>query len=238
MISAEAQTAPLSHRAQTASKRAVYGFQLLLDRRLWLYLAGDVFFLFIGVLEAIDAMGGSDWLDRLYPRMVVMPMLVLGLPAMSGVVALERRAGSLDLALAVPSTERYFLRRIVPICLFLTLQGWLVLALAADGWELVRAFYQCAVTAALLGALTLFWATRLKTSGAVLVASVVSVGLLTTWIFYSPATPFIEGTPLEFLGVSLYVLSWGWKALVETLAAVILFLYARTRLERPETMLA
>ncbi len=238
MISAQAQSAPLSHRLRTASKRAGYGFQLLLDRRLWLYLAGDAFFLFIGLLEAIDSMGGADWLDRLYPRIVVMPMLVLGLPAMSGVVALERRAGSLDLALAVPSTERYFLRRIAPIVAFLTVQGWIVLLLATEGWDLLRALYQCAVTAAMLGALTLFWATRLKTSGAVLVASVVSVGLLTTWIFYSPATPFIEGNPLEFLGFRLYVLAWGWKAAVQTLAAVILFLYARTRLRRPESMLA
>ncbi len=238
MISAEAQSVPLPQRLYAASKRTGYAFQLLLDRRLWLYLLGDAFFLFVGLLEAIENMGGADFLDRIYPLVVVMPMLVLGLPAMSGVLALERRAGSLDLALAVPSTERYFLRRIVPVCLFLTAQGWMVLALAADGWELLRALYQCAATVALLGALILFWAVRLKTSGAVLVASVVTVGLLNPWIFYNPGTPFVPGAAGEFLGIRLEILAWGWTAAVETLAAAILFLYARERLRRPESMLA
>lgn len=238
MISAQAQTVSRSHRLYAAWKRAGYAFQLMLDRRLWLYLAGDAFFLVAGLFEAIDSMGSGELLDQLYPRIVVAPMLVLGLPATSGVLALERRAGSLDLALAVPSTERYFLHRIAPICLFMTVQGWIVLALAADGWDLLRALYQCTATAVLLAALSLFWAVRLKTSGAVLVASAVSVGLLSPWIFYSPATPFVEGAPLELLGFRLDVLGWAWKAAVETLAAVILFLYARTRLRRPESMLA
>ncbi len=238
MISTSTRTAPWSDRLYAFSKRTGYGFQLLLDRRLWLFLAGDAFFLFIGLLEAIEVLGDADWLDRLYPRTVVMPMLVLGLPAMSGVLALERRAGSLDLALAVPSTERYFLRRIAPVCLFLTVQGWLVLLFIADGWELLRALYQCTVTAAMLGALTLFWAVRLKTSGAVLAAAVVSVGLLTPWIFYHPGTPFVEGAAMDFLGIRLDFLAWGWKAVVQTLAVVILFLYAREHLRRPESMLA
>ncbi len=218
--------------------RGRYAFQLLLDRRLWLYLIGDALFLFIGLLEAIEVMGGADWLDQLYPRTVVMPMLVLGLPAMSGVLALERRAGSLDLALAVPSTERYFLRRMAPVWAVMTVQGWIVLALIAGGWDLLRALYQCTVTSTLLAALVLFWAVRLKTSGAVLAASAVTVGLLTPWIFYSPALPLSEGLGQEFLGIRLELLAWGWKAAVETLAAVILFLYARERLRRPESMLA
>ncbi len=237
-MSTEAQIAPMSHRLYAVWKRAAYASQLLLDRRVWLYLVGDAYFIFAGLLVAIDEMGRSGLLEGLYPRIVVAPMLVLGLPAMSGVLALERRAGSLDLALAVPSTERYFLRRVVPICWFLTVQGWLVLLLAADGWNLVRALYQCTVTAALVGVLALFWAVRLKTSGAVLVASAVSIGLLTPWVFYSPAMPFVEGASLEFLGVPLDVLAWIWKATVQTLAVVILFLYARTRLRRPESMLA
>ncbi len=238
MISVEAKAAGLPHRLFATSKRVVYATQLLLDRRIWLYLAGDAYFLFAGLLVAIDAMGRRGLLDEIYPRIVVAPLLVLGLPAISGMLALERRAGSLDLALAVPSTERYFLRRIAPICLFLAVQGWIVLLLAADGWDLVRALYQCTVTAALIGALALFWAVRLKTSGAVLVASAVSVGLLTPWVFYSPTMPFVEGAPFDLLGVPLEVLAWAWKATVQTLAVVILFLYARTRLRRPESMLA
>ncbi len=238
MISTRAHLAPLSHRLYTASKRTGYAFQLLLERRLWLYLIGDAFLLFAGLLEAIDAMRFEDLLDRLYPRIVVMPMLVLGLPAMSGVLALERRAGSLDLALAVPSTEAYFVRRIAPILIFMTVQGWIALLLVTEGWDLIRALYQCTASAALFGAMVLFWAVRLKTSGAVLVASVVTVGLLTPWIFYSPTTHSALGVPPEFLGMPLPVIAWCWKAAVQTLAAVILFFYARERLRRPESMLA
>ena len=238
MIATGTQKAPPLDRLFAGVKRAGYGFHLLLERRIWLYLAGDAYFLFAGLLTAIDSMGREDLLDQLYPKVVVAPMLVLGLPAMSGVVALERRAGSLDLALAVPSTESYFRRRIAPICVFLTLQGWSVLALSAGGWDLLRGLYQTLATAAMLGALVLFWAVRLKTSGAVLVASAVSVGLLVPWIFYSPTMPFVEGAPFEFLGVRLEMLAWTWKATVQTLAAAILFLYARTLLRRPESMLA
>ena len=238
MLSVDAFAAPSAQRWFARARRAVYAFRLLLDRRLWYYVAGDAFFLFVGLLEAIEAMGGSDWLERLYPRLVVVPMLVLGLPAMSSVVALERRAGSLDLALAVPSTERYFRRRIAPVCGFFVLQSAFVLLLVADGWELARALYQATALAALLGALTLFWAVRLKTSGAVLVASLASVALLSPWIFFSPVTALAVGAPEVFLGVPLPTLGWCWKAAVQTGAAVILFLYARQRLRRPETMLA
>ena len=218
-------------------RRTRYAFQLLLEQRLWMYLVGDAFFLFIGLLEAIDAMGGGDWMDRIYPRVIVMPMLVLGLPAMSGVLALERRAGSLDLALAVPSTERYFMQRITPVYLFMMVQSWIVLGLAASGWEMVRAMIQSTVLSALLGMITLFWAVRLKTAGAVLVASAATAALLTPWIFFSPATRMVFG-PEVFWGIPLPVLSWCWKAAVQTLAAVIFFLYARERLRRPEAMLA
>ncbi|MEM7586429.1 MAG: hypothetical protein AAF560_23775 [Acidobacteriota bacterium] len=230
----------LSRRvAQSAGWRQIrYALQLLLDRRWTLYLIGDSFFLFAGLLEAIGDMGGSDWLARLYPRIVVMPMLVLGLPAMSSVVSLERRAGSLDLALAVPSTERYFLRRVLPISGFMVLQSWLVLLLAADGWGVVRALFQSTVLAALLTSIVLFWAVRLKTSGAVLVASAITAGLLTPWIFFSPQMQPVLGLPQEFWGVPVAILVWSWKAAMQALAALIFFLYARQRLRRPEAMLA
>ncbi len=223
---------------QTWWRQIRYAFVLLLERRWTLYLIGDGFFLFAGLLEAIDAMGGSDWLDRLYPRIIVMPMLVIGLPAMSSVLALERRAGSLDLALAVPSTERYFLRRIVPVSCFMVLQSWLVLLLAARGWDLVRALFQSAVLSALLTGVVLFWAVRLKTSGAVLVASAITAGLLTPWIFFSPAIQVVIGLPEDFFGVPMPVIVWMWKATIQALAAMIFFLYARERLRRPEAMLA
>ncbi len=234
---AKLRVAPWLDAALVLARRTGYNLALLLERRLWIYLAGDAMFLFLGMVQAIEATNGSDLVSRLYPHVVVLPGLVLGLPAMSGVLALERRAGSLDLALAVPSTERYFRRRILPICVFLAVQGAVVMALATDGWELARALVQSTVLSFLLGALTLFWATRLKTSGAVMVASLATVALLSPWIFFSPVTRLGYGAPPMLFGIPLPVIVWSWKAAVQALAALILYLYARQRLRRPEVML-
>ena len=42
--------------------------------------------------------------------------LILGLPALSGLVEVERRAGCLDLALSAPAVGGYFLRRAGAVC--------------------------------------------------------------------------------------------------------------------------
>ena len=76
MIAAGAQTAPPLDRLFAVVKRAGYGFHLLLERRVWLYLAGDAYFLFAGLLTAIEQVGRESLLDQLYPRVVVAPMLV------------------------------------------------------------------------------------------------------------------------------------------------------------------
>ena len=227
----------LGYSLHTRARRAGYAVQLLLERRVWMYLIGDAFFLFFGFLGAIDSSTGHDLIEKIYGRVVLMPALVLGLPAMAGVVALERRAGSLDLALAAPSTERYFLRRIWPISLFLATQGTVAMVLAADGWVMARGVCQSVTWIALLTALTLFWASRLKTSGAVVVASLVTVAVFWPWIFFSPLADSVFGTAPKFLGMPLPVISWGWKTLIATLAALIFYLYARQRLRRPEVML-
>ncbi len=59
----------------TVLRRIRYDGQLLLERRLWLFLLGDAFFLFAGLLEAIESMNQTSvWLNKLYPQVVVMPM--------------------------------------------------------------------------------------------------------------------------------------------------------------------
>ena len=211
---------------------------LLLERRRWLYVVGYLFLLFFGMLEAIDSMSGSDWLPRLYKSLIVVPDLVLGLPALARVVALERQSGSLDLALAAPSTERYFIRRIAPICALMLVHSWIVSALIADGWELMRTIVQGSVLTFFLAALTLFWAARLETSGAVLTASAVSVAVMASWIFVNPVTTPPVGRAEELFGVTLPNLAWSWDVGVLALAATVLYLYARERLRHPETMLA
>lgn len=217
---------------------AIYTLELLLERRWWLYLIGDVFLLFYGMLLAIGAMSGSDWLAKLYPHLIIAPNLIIGLPALTSIIAVERRSGSLDLALAVSSTERYFVRRVTPVCGLMLLQSWIVLWLIAEGWELLRALLQASALALFLAALALFWASRLRTSGAVLAASLGSVVLMSPWIFVDPVTAPDLGHADTLFGISLPNLAWSRHLAVLLLATTILYLYARERLRRPETILA
>ncbi|MEM7354129.1 MAG: hypothetical protein AAF657_25220, partial [Acidobacteriota bacterium] len=116
---------------RTRQKEMGYALDLLLERRWLLYIIGDVFLLFNCMMFAIGAMSGKDWLAKLYPFLIVTPNLLLGLPALASVIAVERRSGSLDLALAVPSTERYFVRRVLPVCGLMLVQNWILLLLVA-----------------------------------------------------------------------------------------------------------
>ncbi len=228
-------------RLMRAGSSSRYACELLLERRLWFFIVADVLILFQGLMTALQ----SPDLHAIYYQTSVFPLLVLGLPAMSAVVALERRSGSLDLALAVPSTERYFVRRVAPVGVFLVLQGWITTGLAvlaepgtstASAGGLVRAMVHNVELAVLLVCVTLFWAGRLKGSGAVLLGSAVTVVALSRWINLSPF--FFTGGLDNLLGIPRPLLAWFWNFLVLALASVIFYLYARERLRRPEAMLA
>lgn len=212
-----------------------YAVQLLLDRRLLLFLVADLMVLFVTFLDILSE-GGKP--KDIFIQVVAVPVFVLGLPALGSVLALERRAGSLDLALAVPSTERYFLRRVTPICALLALQGAVVLLLTLEHrGDLLRSLAQTLLVTTFLGVLVLFWAVRLPSSGAVLAASAISLLLASRWLFYDPTLDRTGPRAVSFLGVPVPLLEWWWNALVLAFAIVILFAYARLRLRRPETLL-
>ncbi len=220
--------------APGAWRQARYAFELLLEGRLWVLLLLDAFLLGTGLLESLVE-GGR--IGAMYLRLVLVPTLVIGLPAMSTVVDLERRAGSLDLALSVPSAERYFSRRLASVGGFLLLQGWLALILSSGGWDLARALVQSATLVLFLMALTLFWAVRLSSGGAVLAASGLSVALLSKWLLASPGIDRSVPEAWQWNGVSPALLAWAGNVMIVALAALLLFQYARQRLQRPESML-
>lgn len=228
--------------------RAKYAFSQLLERRWWLFLGLDSLFVISGYVGS--AVNGAR-IEDVFRSSVLMPALLLAIPALSGVVALERRAGSLDLALSVPSTERYFLRRTLPVLAVLAAQSIFLLVAAwlenAGGFDLGdlgllailgRALAQTFGMLAFLGAVSLFWAVRLRSAGAVTVASVLTVLVFWRWLGTSPAIAPPIGPTEHVLGLPVPVLAWtaGW--LVIAAAAAIFYLYARERLRRPETMLA
>ncbi len=223
---------------RAALKQSGYAIDLLLERRLWLFIIVDAM-LYLGGL--IDGLVASGELIVIYHQTFLIPCLLLELPVLARVVALERQAGSLDLALSVPSTERYFARRMVPVCAFFFGQGWLALMpgwllLGADrGWDLTRALIQSLVISLVLGIVTLFWAVRLKTAGAVFMASLITTFVLLPWILESPFLRWSSGRMLA--GIPAGVFFWLWSMTILILTATILYFYARERLRRPETML-
>ena len=235
-------------RLYVPQMRAKYAFSHLLERRWWLFLGLDALFVLSGY--ASSAVNGAR-IEHVFRSSVLIPALLLAIPALSGLVALERRAGSLDLALSVPSTERYFLRRALPVLAVLAAQSVFLLIVAwlenAGGFNLEktkmlailgRSLVQTFCVLAFLGAVSLFWSVRLRSAGAVTVATVLTVLVFWKWLSTSPAIAPPVGPTEKLLGLPLPILVWTASVLVIAAAAAIFYLYARERLRRPETMLA
>ena len=234
-------------RLQLVALRLRYALAQLLERRLWLFAIADVLVVLSGILEAAVAGAG---VEVVYFRAVLLPSLVLGLPTLAGVVAVDRRSGGLELALATVSTERFFLRRALPVVLLLVAQSAVMLTLAhlesAGGLEgalvkttllvdYLRCLLHTVLLEAWLGALVLFWAVRLESSGAVAVAGALTALAFLPWL---TAPLPREGMSERLLSVSMHTFAWAGGVLVLSLATLILYLYARERLRRPESMLA
>lgn len=213
--------------------------ELQLGGRWLLYLILDLILVSTGVLNSLIEPGEVQQL--IWNLVFLVPLVGLGLPAASDVIALERRAGCLDLALASPASERYFLRRILVVeGVFLT-QGWLVLLLAwmltGRTFPLLPVLLQAMVMVFLVGSAVLFWAVRIQRSGGVWLASLITVLILAPWTLSNPVpTPYRE-TGGAWLPGFWEGLSWLGRFGGLTVTAILLFLYARRRLRRPEALI-
>lgn len=223
---------------RSALRSLKLSLELLLGRRLWLFAGIDALVILSAVLRALLGDGGEP--AGIYNWVILMPFLVLGLPALSGIVEVERRAGCLDLALSTPGAVRYFVRRAGAVCGFMAVQGWLLAVLdwlyEGRGFPLLVVLSQIAAVALFLGALALFWAVRLKTAGAVWLASMVTLALLRSWFFRNPIPAYFEQFGPWLPGRDEAV-PWLTSLAVLGLATTLLSLYARRRLRRPESML-
>jgi hypothetical protein len=213
---------------------------LLLGRRLALFAAIDV--LVLGwLLQSMLLASEGDARD-LYRYAFLLPSLILALPALAGMVDLERRAGCLDLALSAPAAEAYFLRRAGAVCAVVAAQGVAVIILGwiltDHGFPLISPLVQIVVISLFLGAVSLFWAVRLHTSGGVWLASAVTVGLMSRWFFFSPIPPRYGSVYGPFLPGAEESLAWLGSLAVLATGTALFYLYARRRLRRPERMLS
>lgn len=229
-------------------RRGVDDLELLLEGRLLLFLIGDFLALVWGIFSALLA-GGK--IDKVYALAVLLPTLPMLGSALSSVIALERRAGSLDLALAAPSPARFFLRRMWPPLVLAWLQGNLVLLVAffeAHRLEeilalqlrfsgtLLRASISWVLVLLTVGAINLFWATRLRSGGGVFVANLLSFLALSPFFFHPPMLGPKRQHPVDFFDVYNAELVWLWPQVVLLLTALLFFFAGLARLRRPEVL--
>jgi hypothetical protein len=214
--------------------------ELLLGKRLKLFATADV----VVVLWTLLAMMLDTEAEPqdAYRQVVLMPLLILGLPALAGLVEVERRAGCLDLALSAPAVERYFLRRAAAVSALMALQGGVLILLTwfqEDRWfPILSCLTQVLVVSAFLGALALFWAVRLKTAGGVWLASIATTIALHRWFFHNPVPHRHFGVHDSLLPREEALIDWLVSVAVLGAATVLLYFYARRRLRRPETMIS
>jgi hypothetical protein len=226
--------------ARRSLRSAYLSLSLLLGRRLVLFALIDalvLLYLLYSMLLESEGDAGS-----LFRYAFLLPSLLLALPALAGLVDLERRAGCLDLALSSPAAEAYFVRRAGAVCAVIAVQGFLVMLLGwlvtDQGFPLLPPLLQIVVVSLFLGAVALFWAVRLRTSGAVWLASAATVALMSPWFFISPIPPRFLAHYGRFLPGVEEALPWLRSLAVLAAGAALFYLYARRRLRRPERMLS
>lgn len=213
---------------------------LLLGRRLVLFAVIDA--LVVGFLLLQMLLESEGDAGDLYRYAFLFPSLLLALPALAGLVDLERRAGCLDLALSAPAAEAYFVRRAGAVCTVVAAQGELVILLgwflSGFGFPLLAPAIQVLVVSLFLATVSLFWAVRLRTSGAVWLASAVTVALMSPWFFTNPIPQRLKAHYGSLLPGAEESLPWLRSLAILAVGGALFYLYARRRLRRPERMLS
>src|SRR5206468_12531432 len=164
---------------------------LLTERRVVLFLVLDGFFLFQGLVMGLYGGSTGDGRDLWFP-LFLLPALAVGVPMLSDTLAVERRSGTLDLALTSPAARFYFERRVLSVCALLVAQGVLTMLLTRalmSRFPLSGPIAQAASISLFLGAVTLNWAVRLRTSGAVMFATYLTALAFYPWLLSNPIHP-------------------------------------------------
>jgi ABC-type Na+ efflux pump permease subunit len=214
--------------------RARLSVALLLDRRAALFAWVDGFFIFSGLMMAF---AGSGHATEFWPALVLMPTLILGVPMLAEVIAVERRSGTLDLALSSPGANWYFERRILAASLLILTQALCVVCfvrLGSEPFPLAPAVIQVFFVIAFVAATVLNWAVRLKTPGAVIFASYATALAFSPWFFSNPIRP--PGMYLRPMNAA-DIAAWARANLVLGGAALVLYLFAVQRLSKPESII-
>lgn len=220
---------------RAALVRLRHSITLLTERRILLFVILDALFLYAGLMIGLYGEHGSA--ADLWLPLIVFPAFVVCVPMLADTVAVERRSGTLDLALTSPAAAFYFERRVLSVCVLLVTQGWLAMIVARlcmDKFALSGPFAQVVILALFIGAVTLNWAVRLRTAGAVMFATYLTALVFSPWIASNPVHP-----PVMMNGPMTLIDLWHWTQnnLVLLGSAAVFYAYARQRLMRPELII-
>ena len=215
--------------------RARLSLALLTERRAVLFIGIDALFLFAGVMMGLTGERASA-IDFWHP-LVVLPALVVAVPILADTVAVERRSGTLDLALTSPGAPLYFERRVAAVAALIVAQGWicvLAVRVAEEPFALSGPLVQVVTVAMFVAAVTLNWSVRLRTAGAVMFATYATALAFSPWLASNPIhPPALLNGPMT----AIDIVHWTQNNLVLLAAAITFYAYARQRLARPELMI-
>ncbi len=213
--------------------------RLQIGGRWVLFLVADAVLLIAGIFDALVGEGDSSALA--YVTVVIAPALLLGVPALADLVALERDAGSLDLLLCVPDAAHHLRARALAVTGLMLAQAWLVLLVTwvAGGFAfaLLPPLVHSAATFALVGAAALFWTTRLESAGAAGMATFVTALAFGRWLLEAPIAPRTATGGNAWLPGGEFLVTTALGSLVLAAGALSLWLGARRRLARTALLL-
>ena len=216
--------------------RVRLSLRLLTERRAALFIAVDALFLFSGLMIGL---AGTGSVTDFWMPMFLMPLLVVGVPMLADTVAVERRSGTLDLALTSPGARFYFERRVGAVIAAAVAQGWFCmivvrLLMRSEPFPLSGPLAQTISVALFIGAVTLNWAVRVRSAGAVMFATYATAAAFAPWFFSNPIHP---PTTMNGPMTIADIVGWTQNNLVLLAAAATFYLYARQRLAHQEALI-
>ena len=219
---------------RTALKRILLSIALLTERRLALYAWVDFLLALVGFSIAFTGSSSTDF----YIPFFLLPVLLIGVPMLSDTVAVERRSGTLDLAMTSPGARFYFERRVLAVAALMIAQGWIGVVIAhllGEAFDLITPFVQVIFVSLFVAAAELNWSVRFKSAGAVMFATYATAGAFAPWLFSNPIYP---PTTMQKHRELAEWIDYAQQNLVLVIGAAVFYLYARQRLARPERLIA
>jgi hypothetical protein len=224
----------LAPRLRTFARRLRLALAVQVGERAALLALADALLLGQGVFAAL--LGGGE-ADDFYLWTALLPIVVLAPPALSDLVAVEKRSGTLDLTLSLPAAETILLLRAGAIAALAWLQGSLVMTVVwwsePEVVPLLGALVHLAALCTFLAAAGLFAALHTGNAGGAWAGTLALLAVLAPWSLFNPVPSRLTAAAAE----SPWIAPGGAAALAVLSGATFLSIaYSLRRLRRPEVL--